>query len=148
MSVVDYFSKWGFKLLPHRLRAYLTVFAALAISVSGFAKDKENTEVKFTSHAELVLIPTLVTDRAGTHISGLKKEDFKILENGSERQISTFEEITSDPHRLSRRTNPNEFSNAITGSGTTRRVTLIVLDLLNTAFTDQAFARKELLKYL
>ena len=152
MSVLDCSSNYGFKLLPYRFRACLTLFAAFAISISGFAKDKnnykDNAEVKFTSHTELVLIPTLVTDKAGAHISGLKKEDFKILENGSERQISSFEEITSDPHRLSRRTNPDEFSNAVTGGGTTRRVTLIVLDLLNTAFTDQAFARKELLKYL
>jgi VWFA-related protein len=152
MSVVDYSSNCGFQRLPRRLRVYLTVFAALAISTLGFAKDKDknedNAEVKFTSHTELVLIPTLVTDKAGTHISGLKKEDFKILENGSERQISTFEEITSDPRRLSRHETPGEFSNAVTGSGTTRRVTLIVLDLLNTTFTDQAFARKELLKYL
>jgi VWFA-related protein len=124
------------------------VLAVFASSIPAFAKDKENSEVKFTSRTELVLIPTLVTDKAGNHVSGLKKDDFRVLENGSERQISTFEEITSDPHRPLRSTNPDEFDNAITSSRTTRRVTLIVLDLLNTAFTDQAFARKELLKYL
>lgn len=36
----------------------------------------------------------------------------------------------------------------MTGGVTMRRVTLIVLDLLNTTFTDQSYARKELLKYL
>ncbi|MGC2245588.1 MAG: VWA domain-containing protein, partial [Terriglobales bacterium] len=138
----------GDKFRQHRTPIYLIAVAALASYTLAFAKDKENSEVKFTSRTELVLIPALVTDKAGTHITGLKKEDFKVLENGSERQISSFEEITSDPHRLSRRTNPDEFSNAVTGSGTTRRVTLIVLDLLNTAFTDQAYAHKELLKYL
>ena len=49
-----------------------------------------------------MLIPTLVTDKSGNHISGLKKEDFKVLENGAEQKIATFEEITSDTHRLSR----------------------------------------------
>jgi VWFA-related protein len=127
---------------------YLTLLAAFAICASSFAKDKENAEVKFTSQTELVLIPTIVTDKAGAHISGLKKEDFTVLENGSARQISTFEEITSTPNLLSRPTKPDEFSNAVTGGGSTRRVTLMVLDLLNTGFTDQAFARKELLKYL
>jgi VWFA-related protein len=127
---------------------YLTLLAVFAICTSSLAKDKENSEVKFTSQTELVLIPTLVTDKAGAHISGLKKEDFTVLENGSARQISTFEEITSTPNLLSRPTKPDEFSNAVTGGGSTRRVTLMVLDLLNTGFTDQAFARKELLKYL
>jgi VWFA-related protein len=127
---------------------YLTLLAAFAICTSSFAKDKENAEVKFTSRTELVLIPTLVTDKAGAHITGLKKEDFTVLENGSARPISTFEEITSAPSLLSRPTHPDEFSNAVTDGGSTRRVTLIVLDLLNTSFTDQAYARKELLTYL
>ena len=137
------------KFLVSRLLRYLSVLSVFAVCLSSFAKDKDkDSDVKFTSRTELVLIPTLVTDKAGTHISGLKKEDFRVLENGSERQISTFEEITSSPNRLVRSRDPDEFTNAITSGGTTRRVTLIVLDLLNTAFTDQAFARKELLKYL
>jgi VWFA-related protein len=111
-------------------------------------KDKEGAEVKFTSRTELVLIPTLVTDKSGAHVGGLKKEDFTILENGSPRQIATFEEITSDPRWLTRTVKPGEFSNTVAGSGATRRVTLIVLDLLNTSFVDQGYARKELLKYL
>jgi len=129
---------------------YLTVVAVIASCIPLFAgdKDKEGSEVKFTSRTELVLIPTLVTDKSGAHISGLKKEDFTVSENGSERQISTFEEITSDPHRLSRTIKPDQFSNTVTGGGATRRVTLIVLDLLNTSFVDQGYARKELLKYL
>ncbi len=75
------------------------VIAALVLSICAFAKDKDKengSEVKFTSRTELVLIPTLVMDKTGAHISGLKKDDFTVLENGSERQIATFEEITSD----------------------------------------------------
>lgn len=128
---------------------------ALAGSVVAFAgaadKDKGNgntSEVKFAAGAKLVLVPTLVTDKSGNHISGLKQEDFTVLENGAEQKIATFEEITSDPHRLSRPKNPNEFNNALAGGASARRVTLIVLDLINTPFLDQANARKELLKYL
>ncbi|HKM47354.1 MAG TPA: VWA domain-containing protein [Terriglobales bacterium] len=126
------------------------LIAALACSIFLFAKpkDKDNSEVKFTARTELVLIPTLVTDKSGNHISGLKKEDFTVLENGAEQKIATFEEITSDPHRSSHPRNPNEFSNSLTGGPSTRRITLIVLDLINTPFVDQAFARKDLLKYL
>jgi VWFA-related protein len=112
-------------------------------------KEKENNaEVTFTARTELVLIPTLVTDKSGNHITGLQKEDFRVLENGAEQKIATFEEVTSDTHRLSRPRNPNEFSNSLASGPSARRMTLIVLDLINTPFVDQAYARKDLLKYL
>jgi len=137
--------------IRRRLFCKVTIIAALAASISVFAqtkdKDKENgPEVQFTARTELVLIPTLVTDKSGAHISGLKKEEFTVLENGSPRTIATLEEITSDPH-LSRPKNPKEFTNSPAG-GSTRRITLIVLDFINTPFPDQAFLRNELLKYL
>jgi VWFA-related protein len=134
---------------------YFTVISAFVFSMLVLAssnpngdKDDVNAEVKFTARTELVLIPTLVTDKSGNHISGLKKEDFTVLENGAPQKIATFEEITSDAHRLSRPTNPNEFSNSVAGGSSNRRITLIVLDFINTRFADQAYARQDLLKYL
>jgi VWFA-related protein len=132
----------------------VTIIAALACSIFVFAKpkgkdkEKDNSDVKFTARSELVLIPTLVTDKSGNHISGLKKEDFTVLENGAEQKVATFEEIASDAHRWSRPRNPNEFSNSLVGEPSARRITLLVLDLINTPFMDQAYARKDLLKYL
>ena len=119
---------------------------ALSCSIPAFAENKENAEVKFSARSELVLIPVLVTDKSGAHIGGLKQEDFTVLENGSGKKISTFEEITSDPH-LPHPANPNEFTNSLAGA-TTRRMTLIVLDFINTSFPSQAYLRNELLKYL
>ena len=133
--------------IPLRTIALLIALACCACALAK-DKDKENSEVKFTSRTELVLIPTLVTDKSGTHIGGLKPEDFTVLENGAEQKIATFEEISSDPKRLSRPMEPNRFSNTYGGTGNTRRVTLIVLDLINTPFMDQTYARQELLKYL
>jgi VWFA-related protein len=129
----------------------VAIIAALACSILVLAspKDKDNdAEVKFTARTELVLIPTLVTDKSGNHISGLKKEDFTVLENGSEQKIATFEEITSGAQRLSRPTNPGEFTNFVGGDPSNRRITLIVLDFINTPFSAQAYARQDLLKYL
>src|SRR5882762_7000827 len=104
------------------LSCYATLGVALTCSILVLAKppakDKDknkekekdnNSEVTFTARTELVLIPTLVTDKSGNHISGLTKEDFRVLENGAEQKIATFEEITSDAHPLSRPRNPNEF---------------------------------------
>jgi VWFA-related protein len=136
-----------------KLSCYVTIIAALAWPAVVFAnpkdKDKNNdSDVKFSARTELVLIPTLVTEKSGAHIGGLKKEDFTVLENGVEQKVATFEEITSDPHRMSRPKDANEFSNSLAGGAANRRVTIIVLDLINTPFTDQAYARKDLLKYL
>ena len=139
--------------IGRKLFCHVTLIAALACSIFVFAKPKDkdkedNSEVKFTARTELVLIPTLVTDKSGNHITGLKKEDFTVLENGAEQKVATFEEITSDALRYSRPRNPNEFSNSVAGPASNRRITLMVLDLLNTRFMDQAYARQDLLKYL
>jgi VWFA-related protein len=137
--------------IGRKLFCYVTIIAALACSMLVFAKPKDkenNAEVKFTARTALVLIPTLVTDKSGNHIKGLKQEDFAVLENGAEQKISTFEEITSDARRMSRPKDPSEFSNSLTGEPSTKRITLLVLDLINTPFVDQAYARKDLLKYL
>src|SRR5580704_3157070 len=151
------------------IRGKLSICAALAgalavaLACSGFVfalagagdkdkdkdKDKGNaSEVKFAAGAELVLVPVLVTDKSGNHITGLKQEDFTVLENGAEQKIATFEEITSDAHRIPHLQKPNEFSNSVAGGPSARRITLMVLDLLNTRFADQVYARQDLLKYL
>jgi len=137
--------------IGRKLACYATITAALACSIFVLAKSKDkedSSEVKFTARSELVLIPTLVTDKSGNHITGLKKEDFTVLENGAEQKVATFEEITSDAQRMTRPRNPNEFSNSLAGGSTNRRITLIVLDFINTKFADQAYARQDLLKYL
>jgi VWFA-related protein len=137
--------------ISRKLVCYVTIAVVLSSSIFLFGKPKDKddaSEVKFTARSELVLIPTLVTDKSGNHITGLKKEDFTVLENGTPQTISTFEEVTSDAHRLSRPKNPNEFSNSVAGETSNRRITIVVLDFINTRFADQAYARKDLLKYL
>jgi VWFA-related protein len=131
---------------------YLAMIATLVCSSSAKPKDKtgdkESAEIKFTARAELVLVPTLVTDKSGNHLKGLTKGDFTLLENGAEQKIATFEEVTSDARRPSHPKNPNEFTNSLAAGATHARVTIIVLDLINTPLMAQADARKELLNYL
>jgi VWFA-related protein len=110
--------------------------------------DKDDNEVKFSSRTDLVLIPVLVTDKSGKHITGLKQEDFVVKENGAEQKVASFEEITSDAHRLSRSQNPEEFTNLGSSELSPKQTTLIVLDFINTPFISQTFARQELIKYL
>jgi hypothetical protein len=62
------------------------------------------------------------------------------------QKIATFEAITSNAHHLSRPEIPTAFSNSAVADPTARRITLIVLDLINTRILDQATAREQLLK--
>jgi len=133
--------------------AFIAAVIVLAPWVGSATSDTkpEAAQATFTSRSELVLVPAVVSDKAGAHVTGLKKEEFTVLENGAEQKIATFEEVNSDPARAGRRapTKPGEFTNEIIGdSRSMRRVTVIVFDLLNTGFPDQAYARSQLLKYL
>jgi VWFA-related protein len=132
-----------------KLTGTVAVFVTLVFihSLVAEKKAKDDPQITFTAQTQLVLIPTLVTDKSGVHVAGLTKEDFTVLENGLERQIATFEEINTDTRRSPRLGNANEFSNFVAGDGS-GRITLIVLDFINTPFLAQTNARKELLKYL
>ena len=132
-------------------RVFLLSFVLILMGPSIFLTlpaPGKNSNVKITSSTELVLVPAVVTEKSGEHITGLKGEDFQVLENGVEQKLATFEEITTDTHLWTRPSRPNEFTNSATGGVARGRITMIVLDFINTAFSDQAYARGELIKYL
>lgn len=111
--------------------------------------ESDRRPVKFTSRTQLVLVPAVVTDKSGAHISGLSKESFKVRENGREQPISVFEELRPGATRAQRPPQPaNEFSNVLTGAETPKRLTIIALDMVNTPFLDQTRAREQLIRYL
>jgi hypothetical protein len=130
-------------------RCWLVVLVTGLVLIPAIPRDKDDSsEVKFTVRTELVLIPTVVTDKSGNHVTGLKKEDFTVLEDGAEQRVTTFEEVTGSPLRATRPEVPDEFSNSVAAEPGARRITVIVLDLVNTRIMDQAKARQDFLKYL
>jgi hypothetical protein len=65
-----------------------------------------------------------------------------VLENGAEQKIATFEEITSDPHRMVASQEAERVQQLPwRARPSSRRITLIVLDLINTPFVAQAAMR-------
>jgi VWFA-related protein len=108
------------------------------------ADDRQNT-VTIKSHATLVQVPAVVTDKSGKHLHGLTKNDFHVFEDGVEQQIAVFEEVaTSNPHASGAVNTPNAFTNLRSGSN----ALIIVFDEINTNFNDQQSARANLIKYL
>lgn len=136
-----------------RLFGRATFCAILLLSGLGMAgnqgnETKNNGGISFTAQTQLVLIPAIVTDKSGAHIPGLTKDDFTVQENGVEQKIATFEEMSTDTRRPPHPSIANEFSNVIPEGRASGRITIIVLDFINTSFMGQARARSELIKYL
>jgi len=130
--------------------------ALLAISVSlllipALAEDtKPATQMgTLTSRSELVLVPALVRDKSGKPVTGLSWNDFTLLEDGAERKIAVFEELTTSTSRPRRQASPaGEFSNYLANDPSPSRLTIIVMDSINTEFSDRAYAHDEILKFL
>lgn len=103
----------------------------------------------FTSSTELVLIPTVVNDKSGSHVSGLKKEEFALKQDGKSQAIAIFEEVKTNSTRVRRSEGEHgTFSNVESGGSDYHRLSIIVLDFVNTPFADQANARTALVKFL
>ncbi|HVZ18297.1 MAG TPA: VWA domain-containing protein [Terriglobales bacterium] len=130
---------------------FLTL-SALVLKASDQKTSSDKPSPTFTSQTELVLVPTVVTDKSGQHVSGLTKEDFQVLDQRRPQEIKVFEEITTSsgqPQAKSSIVN-GEFSNYV-NAGTLdspRRVTIIVFDLVNMPTLKQQSARKALLQFL
>src|SRR6185369_13795397 len=114
------------------------------------AQETDSTSVpKYTTNTSLVMVPTVVTDRSGTHLSGLSREQFTILQDGIPQRIELFEEVKSQAGSIRRvSANDSEFTNVVSDDAKRQRLTIIVLDTLNTRFQDQVHARDSLLKFV
>jgi VWFA-related protein len=105
--------------------------------------------LKFSARAHYILVPVIVMDKDGKHISGLTKDAFQIFENGKEQVVASVDETqTSAVPVQSVPASSNQFSNALAVDGAARRINVIALDLINTPFLDQIGARKAAIRYL
>ena len=103
--------------------------------------------LKFSARAHYILVPVIVTEKDGKHVTGLTKDAFQIFENGKEQNVASVDETqTSAVPVQSVPASLNEFSNAITVEGGARRINVIALDLINTPFLDQVGARRAALR--
>ncbi len=104
---------------------------------------------KLTARTDLILVPVIVNDKSGKHVSGLRKEAFRIEENGSVRSVSVFEE-TETEKLVARRTDTTSdgYSNFVPGEEHLWRLTAIVLDTINTPWIRQLEAKRQLIDYM
>ena len=128
------------------MRRLLSFIIVLFLSFGCVAQQRDSIPT-FTSRTELVLVPTVVVDHQGKHIPGLTAKDFSLRQDGDQKQIAFFEEVTPKPSDRAK-DRSGLYSNYVVGEKTTAHLTIFALDLLNTPFAGQAEARKMLLERL
>jgi VWFA-related protein len=130
------------------------------VGAGGAAQPKEgaNAEgnVVLRSETRLVQLNVIVETKNGRLVEDLKKEDFTLLDNGKEQKIALFatesakaRETGSTEGDANHTPAPNAFGNRLRHSEEPPgSVTVILFDVLNTSFTDQAYAQTQILAFL
>jgi VWFA-related protein len=127
------------------------IFTVACVAATGLnAQDHTNLPpVTITTRTNLVLIPAVVDEGSGKHISGLSKNDFEIVENGKSKPIAVFEEVKTTAKRMDRfPSQPGVYTNMLSSDNSPKRLTIFALDAVNTPFLDQTYARQQLIRFL
>ena len=103
----------------------------------------------FKAKARLVLVDVVVTNNKGEPVTGLKREDFEVLEDGKPQSVSTFEEHKGEPPTQIKLPSmpPNVYTNFPLVQ-TADSVNVILLDALNTPTSDQVYVHRQMIKYV
>jgi len=98
----------------------------------------------------LVVIDVVVSDKQGRPVTGLKKEDFSIKENSKEQTIKAFEAHlpSAQQQSLPKFNLPAYTYTNVPLLPVDSSVNIVLFDLLNTPFTDQPYARAQMVQFL
>ena len=107
----------------------IVFFTLILLSAMSPAQD---TTPLVRSNTRVVLLDVVVTDKSGNPVRTLTQDDFTILEGGKPQKIASFEQPLSSESSVL----PNSPR------------TIILLDELNVAFADLAYARDRILLFL
>jgi VWFA-related protein len=107
----------------------------------------------FQSRVHVVLVDVTVTDKNGRPVTGLPKDEFRILEEGKPQTIASFEEHKGVPPPT---TEAPPFAMPLAQNSYTNyplakpadSVNVLLLDALNTPMGDQMSVRKQMVSYL
>jgi VWFA-related protein len=131
--------------------ARLIGIAAVAIAAGGWFQSAPSTPevpaptIRVSTH--LVLVDVVVTDKQGNPVTGLRPEDFVVEENGKPQKISAF--VT--PHENAAPVPPlppGVYSNKPEYRSSGGPITVMLLDAVNTPFSDQGYARRQMLNFV
>jgi VWFA-related protein len=120
-------------------------------------------DTAFRITSRIVYVDVVVRDRQGNVVHGLSQRDFRLTEDGAVQSIDYFDErmypltvghgpgVAGTPLAVdssARAPAASGFSNAPVPGADAGSISIILFDLLNTAATDQEYARRQLLSFL
>jgi len=131
---------------------FLAISIVSSIVAARYGKDALAAQKlpKLKVATRLVEINVIVDDKNGKPISDLTQKDFSLFDGGHQQTISLFTPATSKtlptpPLAMP----PDTYTNLLAAhGGVPPSTTIILLDGLNTALTDQSYARAQVLKFL
>jgi VWFA-related protein len=129
-------------------RQYGQALSAQSASPPAVAAEDSTQPPVFRSRSELVLVPVVVLKR-GQRVSGLTKADFRVEQNGVEQSIASVEEVRPQGTAASiAMPTDGSYSNLPLDPAGQPRVTILVLDLVNTTQFQRTDAKEELVRFL
>ena len=116
---------------------------------NGAAPPQAAQPATIRSTTRLVELSVVVTDKRGEPITGLKKEDFTVLDESNPQQIAFFSAESPAPAARPQALPKNVFTNRydLKGQGP-GAVTVVLFDSLNTSIEDQGYVRRQVIKFL
>jgi VWFA-related protein len=148
-----------------RLTLLISVLAWALLAIPNFGQDPPNVPTPagqsaqasqatssqpIRSTARLIQLSVVVQDKHGNPVTGLKKDDFVILDEKKPQTIQVFSVQTNQlPVTSPPALPPDFYTNRVRErAAVPTGITVILLDGLNTRFEDQTYARKQVIKFL
>src|SRR5438132_6735296 len=127
----------------------LAAIVALTVGLSGQTPQPSSEvpapTIRVTTH--MVLVNVVVTDKQGKAIPGLRPEDFVVEENGKTQRIASLG-TPSENAPTAPALPPGIYSNRAQYRSLGGPVTVMLLDAIDTAFSNQAYARSQMLRFV
>jgi len=132
----------------------IAVLASPAFFLTTVFAQSPGPALTIRSNTRLVQLGVIAVDRNGQPMTGLTRENFELYDQGRPQQIRIFTEDSMRKEPAPAHTTgvansaAHVFTNIVDTRSAPSAVTVILFDSLNTEWTHQAYARREVLRFL
>ena len=130
-----------------QLRFSVILAATVWCSSAQQAPAPEPSTQRLSVRTDFVLVPVIVTDKSGNPVAGLSKDAFRLEENGKLRSLSFFEETQTQKLTTFLKQSSSGSANFLPHDERLR-LTVVVVDMVNTPWLRQLEGKKQLTDYL